>query len=71
MKHGFVDVLKPTIEEKEGLGETMKKDVNALFIIQQAIHETIFSLIAATTISKQTQSIFHKEFQGDSKIITM
>ena len=42
VEHGFVDILEPTIEEKERLRETKKNDVNALFIIQQAIHETIF-----------------------------
>ena len=70
MEHGFVDVLESTIEEKKRLRETKKNDVNALFIIQ-AIHETIFSRIAAATTSKQAWSILQKEFQGDSKVITV
>ena len=69
MEHGSVDVLEPTIEEKERLRETKKNDVKALFIIQQAVHETIFSRIAATTTSKQAWSILQKEFLVDSKVI--
>ena len=42
VEHGFIDVLEPTIEEKERLRETKKNDANTLSIIQQAIHETIF-----------------------------
>ena len=71
VEHGFADVLEPTIEEKERLRETKKNDAKALFIIQQAVHETIFSRIAAATTSKQAWSILQKEFQGDSKVITV
>ena len=53
VEHEFVDVLESTIEEKERLREIKKNDVKALFIIQQALHETIFSRIAAATTSKQ------------------
>ena len=45
VEHGFVDLLKPTIEEKERLRETKKNDVKVLFIIQPSIHETIFSRV--------------------------
>ena len=33
VEHEFVDVLEPTIEEKERLRETNKNNVKALFII--------------------------------------
>ncbi|XP_022931772.1 uncharacterized protein LOC111438050 [Cucurbita moschata] len=68
VEYGFVDISEPTIEEEETLRETKKNDVNALFIIQQAVHETIFSRIAAATTSKQAWSILLKEFEGDSKV---
>ncbi|XP_022974912.1 uncharacterized protein LOC111473715 [Cucurbita maxima] len=71
VEHGFVDVLEPTIEENERLRETKKNDAKALFIIQQAVHETIFLRIAATTTSKQAWSILLKEFLGDSKVMTV
>ena len=69
VEHGFVDVLEHTIEEKERLRETKKNDAKALFIIQQVVHETIFSRIAPATTSKQAWSILQKEFLGDSKVI--
>ena len=69
VEHGFVDVLEPTIEEKERLRETKKNDVKALFVIQQEIHDTILSQIAAAITSKQAWSILPKQFQGDSKVI--
>ena len=71
VEHGFADVLEPTIEEKERLRETKKNDAKALFIIQQAVHETIFSQIAAATTSKQAWSILQKKFLGDSKVMTV
>ena len=71
VEHGFVDLLEPTIEEKERLRETKKNDVKALFTIEQAVHETIFSRIAAATTSKQAWSILQKEFLGDSKVMTV
>ena len=55
VEHGFVDILEPTIEEKER--QTKKDDVKNLFMIQQAVHETVFSRIAAATTSKQAWSI--------------
>ncbi|XP_022973579.1 uncharacterized protein LOC111472160 [Cucurbita maxima] len=71
VEHGFVGVLEPAIEEKKRLRETKKNDANALFIIQQAIHVTIFSRITAVTTSKQAWSILQRKFQRDSKVITV
>ena len=71
VEHGFVHVLEPIIEEKERRRETKKNDAKALLIIQQAVHETNFSRIAASTTSKQAWSILQKEFLGDSKVITV
>ena len=71
MENEFVDVLEPTIKEKKRLRETKKNDAKALLIIQQAIHETISSRIAAATTSKQASSILQKEFLVDSNVITV
>ena len=65
----IVDVIEQTIEENERLRQPKKNDVKALFTIQEAVHETIFSRIAAATTSKQAWSILPKEFLGDSKVI--
>ncbi|KAK2985142.1 hypothetical protein RJ640_000909 [Escallonia rubra] len=59
-------------EENNRLKENKKKDNKALLFIQQAaVHETIFSRIAAATTSKEAWEILHKEVQGSSKVITV
>lgn len=51
--------------------ETKKRDAKALFFIQQALHDTIFSRIAAAETSKEAWMILKNEFQGSSKVITV
>nr|GFC30635.1 UBN2 domain-containing protein [Tanacetum cinerariifolium] len=51
--------------------ENKKRDAKALFFIQQAVDESIFSRIAAATTSEQAWSILKTEFQGSSKVITV
>ncbi|KAK8506650.1 hypothetical protein V6N12_013464 [Hibiscus sabdariffa] len=58
---------EPIQEEEERLKETKSKDAKALFILQQAVHETIFSRIAAATTLNEVWSILQTEFQGGSK----
>ncbi|WOG83037.1 hypothetical protein DCAR_0102211 [Daucus carota subsp. sativus] len=48
--------------------ENKKKDSKALVIIQQAVHDSVFSRIVAAGTSKEAWSILQKEFQGDSKV---
>ncbi|KAA8523955.1 hypothetical protein F0562_010614 [Nyssa sinensis] len=55
--------------EETRLKENKKKDSKALLIIQQAVHDSIFSRIETATTSKQAWSTLQKEFQGDSKVI--
>ncbi|XP_028072416.1 uncharacterized protein LOC114274646 [Camellia sinensis] len=50
-------------DEETRLKENKKKDSKALVIIQQAVHDSIFSRIAAATTSKQAWSTLQKEFQ--------
>ena len=65
---GFVDLIDPTEDEAERLKEIKKKDARALFLIQQALDETIFSRIAAATTSFEAWETLKKEFQGSSKV---
>ncbi|KAJ8773175.1 hypothetical protein K2173_028352 [Erythroxylum novogranatense] len=51
--------------------EHVKRDAKALFFIQQAIDESIFSRIAAATTAKQAWAILKTEYQGSSKVITV
>ncbi|KAK2983132.1 hypothetical protein RJ640_022604 [Escallonia rubra] len=61
----------PDPDEESRLKENKKKDSKALVIIQQAVHDSVFSRIAAATTSKQAWPIMRKEFQGDSKVIVV
>ncbi|KAH0779714.1 hypothetical protein KY290_006141 [Solanum tuberosum] len=58
-------------DEGDRLRNNKQKDAKALVFIQQAVHDSVFSRIAAATTSKQAWSILQKEFQGDSKVIVV
>jgi len=58
-------------DEEQRLKENRKKDAKALFFLQQAVHETVFSRIAAATTSRQAWRILQTEFQGSSKVIVV
>ncbi|XP_042423217.1 uncharacterized protein LOC122010810 [Zingiber officinale] len=53
------------------LKENIKKDLKALFILQQVVHETIFSRIATASFFKEACEILQKELQGSSKMIAV
>lgn len=57
------------IEDEAKQKENQKRDSKALFVIQQAVDESIFSRIAASTTAQQAWSILKTEFQGSSKVI--
>ena len=50
------------------LRDHRKRDAKALFFIQQAVDETIFSRIEAATKSKEVWDLLRKRFQGTSKV---
>ncbi|TYK12579.1 Retrovirus-related Pol polyprotein from transposon TNT 1-94 [Cucumis melo var. makuwa] len=63
---------KATNPGSEGkLRENRKKDSKALVIIQQAVHNSVFSQLAAATTSKQAWLILQKAFQGDSRVLVV
>ncbi|GAV84908.1 UBN2 domain-containing protein [Cephalotus follicularis] len=66
VEEGFLDS-----DEATRLRENKKKDAKALFFLQQAVHENIFPRIMGATSSKEAWFILQKEFQGDSKVITV
>ncbi|KAL4353579.1 hypothetical protein GQ457_06G019510 [Hibiscus cannabinus] len=71
VEYGFIDILEPDEEQEKRLKETKKNDAKALSIIQQAVHDSIFSRIAAATTSNEAWSILQKEFQGNSKVMVV
>ncbi|KAJ8628315.1 hypothetical protein MRB53_021622 [Persea americana] len=56
---------------KAKFNEAKKKDAKALAIIQQAVHDTVFSRIATCSTSQQAWNVLKKEFQGDSKVMVV
>lgn len=66
VEHGYQEP-----DEEAILKENKRKDSKALFFIQQAALETIFSRIAATTTSKQAWTTLQKEYQGSSRVIVV
>lgn len=53
--------------EENRLKENKKKDANALFFIQRAVYDTIFSRISIATTTKEAWETLKKEFQGSTK----
>ncbi|XP_076953409.1 uncharacterized protein LOC143627494 [Bidens hawaiensis] len=47
---------------------TQRRDAFALAIIQQAVHEQLFSRIAAANTSKEAWETLRMEFQGDTQV---
>ncbi|GAV66781.1 DUF4219 domain-containing protein/UBN2 domain-containing protein [Cephalotus follicularis] len=60
----LVEIGSAEQDEEGRLRENKKKDSKALFFIQQAVNETIFSRIVAATTSKEAWTIMQKEFQA-------
>ena len=57
-------------QEKDLLRENMKKDSKALFYIFQAVHESVFPMVAATTKSNQECDTVQIAYQGMEKVKT-
>ena len=64
VENGYADP-----DDETRLRENKKKDSKALFFIQQAVHESIFSKIAAATTAKEAWITLQMAFQGSSKVI--
>ncbi|XP_076947557.1 uncharacterized protein LOC143619546 [Bidens hawaiensis] len=66
------DLVQDGVDEKEKdqgkLKNAQKKYAHAMAIIQQAIHDQLFSRVAAASTAKETWEILKLEFQGDSQV---
>ncbi|KAJ0041455.1 hypothetical protein Pint_28225 [Pistacia integerrima] len=65
VEHGITDEVLSDDEKKLNA----RRDSKALFFIQQAIHESIFSRIAAAETATEALKILKKEYQGSAKVI--
>ncbi|GKF05864.1 hypothetical protein Tco_0036532 [Tanacetum coccineum] len=66
------DHIKSNVESsnEDQTNEYEKKDAKALFFIQKAVDESIFSRIASTTTTK-AWTILSTKYQSFSKVITV
>ncbi|XP_076952194.1 uncharacterized protein LOC143625847 [Bidens hawaiensis] len=66
------DLVTDGFDDKEKdsgkLKNSQKRDAHAMAIIQQAVHDQLFSRIAAASTAKETWEILKMEFQGDSQV---
>lgn len=69
VEDGFEDAQPP--EPDQQLREKRKKDSKALFMIQQALDDEIFPIIASATTSKMVWDTLKQEYLGDKKVIAV
>lgn len=68
----YVDTsVVETNDDKVRVKEYKKRDAKALFFIQQAVDEAIFSRIVAASTAKEAWTILKIEYQGSKKVITI
>ncbi|XP_076954733.1 uncharacterized protein LOC143629310 [Bidens hawaiensis] len=53
------------------LRENRRKDARALALIQQAVHDNIFSRFAAAETASQAWTVLETKYKGDSKVLTV
>ncbi|KAJ0551653.1 putative RNA-directed DNA polymerase [Helianthus annuus] len=66
------DLVESGIDSKETdqtkIKSMRKRDAHAMALIQQAVHDTLFSRIAAAETAKESWEILKLEFQGDTEV---
>lgn len=63
------DGYNPEEKDEQKLKENKKMDAKALFFLQQAVSDSLFSRIASATTSKAAWQTLKTEFQGSAKVI--
>jgi hypothetical protein len=62
------DIVGLTQVQRDQLRENRKKNSKALFFIQQAMHDSIFPILDATTKSKEAWDVLQQTYQGTNKV---
>ncbi|KAL5558129.1 hypothetical protein UlMin_034342 [Ulmus minor] len=62
------DTSTLTVAQKKALDESIQKDCQALFALQQAMSEEIFLRIMGATTAKEAWDTLQEEFQGSKKV---
>nr|KYP39142.1 hypothetical protein KK1_039570 [Cajanus cajan] len=71
IKEGFStpkDTSALTVAQKKELKENKQKNSKALFILQQAVTDTIFPRIMGATTAKEAWTTLQEEFEGSEKV---
>ena len=71
IEEGFTipeDTSTLIVAQKKELKENKQNDSRALFALQQAVDDTIFSRIIGATNSKQAWNTIQEEFQGSDEV---
>ncbi|XP_076900912.1 uncharacterized protein LOC143555204 [Bidens hawaiensis] len=55
-------------KDQNKLKNSQKRDAHAMTIIQQGIHDQLFSRIAAASMAKETWEVLKMEYEGDSQV---
>ncbi|PKA47256.1 hypothetical protein AXF42_Ash017201 [Apostasia shenzhenica] len=75
VSNGYVEPIDGefhlTTQQRAELKETRKKDLKALSILPQTVHDSIFSMIAEAINAKEAWTILETEYQGTNKVITV
>ncbi|XP_076945056.1 uncharacterized protein LOC143615961 [Bidens hawaiensis] len=69
------DLVQEGVDEKvkdaARLKNAQKRDAHGMAIIQQAVHDQLFSRVAAASMAKETWEILKMEFEGNSQVKAM
>ncbi|XP_030447657.1 uncharacterized protein LOC115670495 [Syzygium oleosum] len=74
VENGYTDVADAEAfealrkEEKDSLVEFRKKDQKALYVIFQAVNETIFEKISSAETAKEAWDILQKSYKSDDRV---
>nr|UBX54620.1 transposon Pol polyprotein [Lupinus angustifolius] len=74
VEEGFItpeNTSTHTVTQKKELKENVQKDAKVLFILQQALVETIFPRIMGATSAKEAWDTLKEEFHGNDKVRTI
>jgi len=67
--NGLLEVVENGFSEEESkISENKQKDAHTLLLIQQAVHRSLFSQIAAAKTAKEASNALQTQFQGNPKI---
>lgn len=67
VENGFIELRGADLSNQQK--ELKEKDMKALLVIQQAVHDSIFPRNVVATKSKEVRTTLKNEYQGSNKVI--